>query len=111
MRRVEDIPAGSGSTKLYLYVHDIVAALEVGGLLVERKCDMLTCGRQLKRTGARRRVRFSPKATRGYSSTSRIVRATILRSTSTNESFKSLPGWYSAKRRTDLLIAWRHAIM
>lgn len=37
MRRVEDIPAGSGSSKLYLYVHDIVASLEVGGLFIGRK--------------------------------------------------------------------------
>lgn len=29
MRLVEEIPAGSGSTKLYLYVENIVTALEV----------------------------------------------------------------------------------
>lgn len=31
MRLAEEIPAGTGATKLYLYVNDIGAAMEVGG--------------------------------------------------------------------------------
>lgn len=37
MRLVEEIPTGTGATKLYLYVNDIVAALEVSDLDIETR--------------------------------------------------------------------------
>lgn len=37
MRLAEVIPTGTGATKLYLYVNDIVAALEVGDLHIETR--------------------------------------------------------------------------
>lgn len=37
MRLAEEIPTGTGATKLYLYVDDIGAAMEVGGLWIDTR--------------------------------------------------------------------------
>lgn len=85
MRLVEEIPAGSGSTKLYLYVENIVTAMEVSHFWRHMKIPFVNNRRLSRRMVARKRAKFSLRVTRDCFNTLRTARATTLPSTLTNK--------------------------